>query len=129
MIPEKIELPAGRSRRIIDVAIGGRHTLLLAEDGTVYGCGSNELGELGLGQDLGNTLVPLEVYGGSIGSAATLVSAGRDHSLIMASDGLYVMGSNEYGQLCADTNGQNVYVHSQFTILQRHPPQRDVLHL
>jgi alpha-tubulin suppressor-like RCC1 family protein len=34
---------------VIDVALGARHTLLLMHDGTVYGCGWNAYGQLGLG--------------------------------------------------------------------------------
>jgi hypothetical protein len=31
------------------VAIGGSHTLILKPDGTVWACGNNALGQLGLG--------------------------------------------------------------------------------
>jgi X-linked retinitis pigmentosa GTPase regulator len=34
--------------KVKDVACGNYHMLVLAEDGTVYGCGSNRGGRLGL---------------------------------------------------------------------------------
>ena len=35
--------------KVADVVLGVRHTLLLADDGTAYGCGWNEYGQLGTG--------------------------------------------------------------------------------
>lgn len=111
MIPEKIAIDG----KIIDVAVGGEHTLLLLEDGSVYGCGSNAVGQLGIQQ---NEVVSPTILDG-LTSPVTSVSAGHSHSLFMASDGIYLTGSNKYGQLCTDTNGQNVLTITAFDIDER----------
>ena len=74
MIPEQIPLDG---QRVIDVAIGGEHTLLLLEDGSVKTCGSNASGQLS---------VPLTT------STVLSVSSGRSHSLFRTSDGIYFSG-------------------------------------
>jgi alpha-tubulin suppressor-like RCC1 family protein len=92
--------------RIIDVAIGGEHTLLLHENGTVYVCGSNEVGQIGLGEDVSQTSYPvlLEAL-----SPISSVSAGVEHSLFMSEDGMFVTGDNSYGQLCIDNDGDALF--------------------
>ncbi|KAL9190639.1 hypothetical protein ACHAXT_000345 [Thalassiosira profunda] len=109
MIPERIPL-----ENIVDVAIGGVHTLLLDEEGKVWACGRNDRGQLGLGEGSPWTASPVEVY--TLPVPAVSISAGKDHSLIEADDGLYVMGSNEFGQLCVDTDGENVYEAQAFDL-------------
>ena len=88
--------------RIVDVAIGGEHTLLLDDQGNVFGCGSNEMGQLGL-TDTVQSNIPLKLYNIPPSSS---ISSGRDHSLFIAKDGAYVVGGNEFGQLCVDTKGE-----------------------
>jgi alpha-tubulin suppressor-like RCC1 family protein len=78
--------------------------LLLDESGNVYGCGSNVVGQLGLGT-MSKTSVPSMIDGlASISS----VSAGHSHSLFMSDTSIYFTGSNEFGQLCKETNGENL---------------------
>ncbi|KAK1743736.1 RCC1 domain-containing protein [Skeletonema marinoi] len=103
LIPERIALP----RKIVDIAVGGEFTLLLTDDGVVYGCGSNALGQLGLGPELQVVKQPMNI---GLASPAKSISAGKDHSLIMTTDGYYVMGSNEFGQLCTDSGGEPLLV-------------------
>lgn len=103
LIPEKIPL----DRKIVDIAVGGEFTLLLADDGVVYGCGSNALGQLGLGPDLQVVNQPMNI---GLSSPAKSISSGKDHSLVVTDDGYYVMGSNEYGQLCTDSGGEPLLV-------------------
>jgi len=43
------------------VALGERHTLLLREDGKVFGCGGNQYGQLGIGVKGGNVLSLSEI--------------------------------------------------------------------
>ncbi|KAL7518036.1 hypothetical protein ACHAWX_002900, partial [Stephanocyclus meneghinianus] len=100
LIPEIISI---EGIRIVDVAIGGEHTLLLDETGNVYGCGSNEMGQLGLSSGTIKTEIPLKVY--TLPKTSS-VSSGLDHSLFIAEDGLYVTGENSFGQLCVDTKGK-----------------------
>lgn len=109
LIPERIPLP----RKIVDIAVGGEFTLLLTDDGVVYGCGSNALGQLGLGPEIQDVKEPMMI---GLSSPATTISAGKDHSLIIAADGYYVMGSNEFGQLCNDSGGDPLLVPRALTI-------------
>ena len=51
----------GSHRKIVDVALGERHTLLLGADGKAYGCGWNHYGQLGVGVKGGNVLSPVEI--------------------------------------------------------------------
>lgn len=99
-IPEKIPIEG----KIVDVAIGGAHTLLVDEFGNVHGCGSNVVGQLGLGTTE-KTSVPTMIDGLA---SVTSASAGHSHSVFMTDNGIYFMGSNEFGQLCENTNGENV---------------------
>ena len=112
MIPEKIPSLG----RIVDVALGGEHTLLLDEFGNIYGCGSNAVGQLGLGEGLIDTASPTMVDGLGL---VTSISAGHSHSLFTARDGIYFTGSNEFGQLCADTGGDNISTPRALNIDQR----------
>lgn len=102
MVPEKIFI----SSRIVDVAIGGEHTLLLDENGNVHGCGSNAIGQIGLGEGLDETSSPTMLD--DLNSVSS-ISAGHRHSLFTADDGIYLTGSNEFGQLCTDTGGTDIY--------------------
>ena len=108
MIPEKIPIDG----KVIDVAIGGEHTLLLLEDGTLYGCGSNADGQLGLDvvQDV-STPTLIEGFDGVLS-----ISAGHSHSLFTAEDGIYYAGSNEFGQLCIDTSGDNIKIFTKLDV-------------
>lgn len=93
-IPQEIVIPSGR--RIVDVAVGGVHTLLVDDQGSVFGCGSNSDGQLGLGGTT-QVLAPTKIT--SL-TRVTTVSAGRSHSLFLSNNGLFVTGSNQFGQLC-----------------------------
>ena len=49
-------LPDGKVAK--QVVAGGCHTMILAEDGTVFACGSNGDGKLGLGDNIAGTPSP-----------------------------------------------------------------------
>ena len=98
-IPQEIIIPSGR--RIVDVAIGGEHTLLLDDANNVYGCGSNLNGQLGLGSTT-QVKAPTKINLSSV----TSISAGIRHSLFLTNNGLYVTGSNQFGQLCRTGSNQ-----------------------
>ena len=48
-VPSLVKEGLGEGKRVVDVAMGQGHTLLLADDHFVYGMGDNSLGALGLG--------------------------------------------------------------------------------
>jgi alpha-tubulin suppressor-like RCC1 family protein len=83
---------------------GGYHSLLICNDGTVKGWGSNANGQLAVNV---NTLtysnVPIVVNG--LSGTITAVSAGGDHSLALKNDGtVWAWGYNLYGQLGNNSN-------------------------
>jgi alpha-tubulin suppressor-like RCC1 family protein len=76
------------------------HILALKTDGTLWSWGMNSSGELGNGNN--NTTNPSNYIPAQIGTATNwkLVSAGRQHSLAIKTDGtLWAWGLNDYGQL------------------------------
>jgi alpha-tubulin suppressor-like RCC1 family protein len=79
------------------VAGGDNHVLWLMADGTVEACGTNEHGELGIGEGPSKSAVPVMVPGLS---NVVEVSAGDIFSAARESSGaLYMWGFNEAGQI------------------------------
>lgn len=87
-------------RAIRQVAAGGAHSLLLADDGSVFSFGWNPDGATGLGTSGGLTLVATPIDSSNLGGRAiTQVATNEDHSLLLADDGtVFGFGSNAYGQ-------------------------------
>ena len=72
------------------------HSLFLLSDGSVFSCGCNSSGQLGL-KDNKNRLVPVCIYDLPL---AVAVSAGALHSLVLTADGLvYSFGKGLKGRL------------------------------
>ena len=85
---------AARSR--VRVAVGGRHSCLLAEDGRAFCWGGNDRGQLGTANTSRLTM-PLSAVGG--GRFAALAS-GMAHSCAITTDGdAWCWGDNDAGQL------------------------------
>lgn len=79
------------------VAAGGRHSLALADNGTIYGWGYNDVGAVGAGFTSGQLYSPTPVTGLSSVSA---VAAGYWHSLALKHDGtVWAWGYSTRGQL------------------------------
>ncbi|MBI0063220.1 InlB B-repeat-containing protein [Bifidobacterium apousia] len=86
----------------LQVSAGGAHSLALGSDGNAYAWGSNSQGQLGDGTTTDRyTPVRVKTPAGAPGDFTYLqVSAGRDHSLAVGSDGYtYAWGCNLDGQL------------------------------
>ena len=93
--PTQIDLPSPA----VSAAVGADFTYILTEDGIVHGCGSNEVGQLGLGSSIDASLLPND---GNGLTDVLSVSAGLNFALFRTSDGVFVTGDNTYGQLCVD---------------------------
>ncbi len=87
---------------ITAIAAGGKHTLALAADGTVWAWGYNATGQLGDGT-VTNSTTPKQVP--SL-TGVTAIAAGGDFSLALKSDGtVLAWGNNGKGQLGNNTFG------------------------
>ena len=93
VIPVQIDLP--NDERAVSAAVGAEFTLIVTKSGRVYGCGSNKVGQLGLGNGVIESYLPEELNGLS---NVRSISAGLDFSLIRTNKGLFVMGDNTYGE-------------------------------
>ncbi|THF82731.1 RCC1 domain-containing protein [Cohnella fermenti] len=84
------------------VSAGYDFTIILKEDGTVWGLGSNAFGQLGNGT-LIDSSIPVQVKGpGGTGVLSNIIaiSSGAKHVLALRSDGtVWTWGNNSYGQL------------------------------
>jgi alpha-tubulin suppressor-like RCC1 family protein len=92
-------------KTITQVAAGRYHSLLLADDGTVFSFGANQFGITGLGTESGNTLIATPIDTTNLaGKTITQVAAGRYHSLLLADDGtVFAFGINAVGNVAGLT--------------------------
>merc|ERR1719391_891631 len=93
--------------KVSEISIGGRHTLMLAESGELYSCGSNDFGQLGRegSQTRLQQITKLSEY------KVTQIAAGANHSLAVDEWGsIFSWGSDEYGQLGHNQGSQTLRV-------------------
>ena len=93
---------------IKEIYCGYNHTLILKNDGTLWGCGYNGSGELGLGDKTNrNTFTQVTTNADNVKS----VYCGYYHTLILKNDGtLWGCGQNSYGQLGLEgTNNRTTF--------------------
>ena len=89
-----------QGNQVVHVAAGSNHTICTTADGYVFTWGSGDCGQLGLGEDRSNKLVPTLVAGELQNKAAVQVAAGKNHSVCVAEDGsVYSWAKNDQGQL------------------------------
>ena len=104
-IPTQIKLPG--NERAVSAAVGAEFTLIVTNLGRVYGCGSNEFGQLGLGNNVIKRDQPEEI---TALSDVRSVSSGLDFSLIRTNEGLFVMGKNTVGMSKVDEMYPNLFL-------------------
>jgi len=103
--PERV---TGVPAYIAGVSAGGQFTVVLGADGSVWGWGNDQSGQLGIAPSSTPVLRPVNIIGA--GSGITQVSAGggisqvpaatRGHVLALKSDGtVLAWGNNQSGQL------------------------------
>ena len=86
------------------------YTIILKYDGTLYGCGRNDSGQLGLGDTNHRTIFTKATN--NVKSA----DYGYDHTIILKNDGtLLGCGSNSYGQLGLEQDATNKTVFTKIT--------------
>jgi alpha-tubulin suppressor-like RCC1 family protein len=88
---------SGVTNGVVAVAAGAAHCFFVKDDGSLWGMGYNENGELGVGTNA-SSHVPVAVSGAGT-SGVVAVAGGSTHSLFLKSDGsLRTMGLNSNGQ-------------------------------
>ena len=93
---------------IKEIYCGSGHTLILENDGTLWGCGQNDSGQLGLGNTTNrNAFTQVTTNVDDIKE----IYCGMYHSLILKNDGiLWSCGYNAYGQLgLGDITNRNTF--------------------
>ena len=119
-IPHKVFFDDDDSPAVA-AALGEDFTLILLENGRVYGCGSNAKGELGLGSDVKEIYSPNRINGLS---DVIALSSGLNFALFLTrNQKAYATGSNIYMQQCEDSDGEPTSTPKvRYTRLQNAPP-------
>ena len=89
-----------QGKKIVQMSNGENHSLLLAEDGSVFSFGNNDYGRTGQGTNLGFTSIATPVNLASLsGKRVKQVAAGYQHSLLLTEDGtVFSFGYNHDGR-------------------------------
>ncbi|MDR2153294.1 MAG: hypothetical protein LBO72_10795 [Helicobacteraceae bacterium] len=96
-------------KKIVAISAGGDYSLALSHEGKLYATGSNEFGQLGLGDY--DRRVAFTLAKSLEGKKIVAIAAGGAHSLALDNEGkLYATGWNDSGQLgFGGANGRNVW--------------------
>ena len=92
-----------RVENIMQISAGNNHLMMVSADGTVWGVGYNEYGQLGLGNNTKTITVPQQMKnqaGTGVLTGVKEVSAGEMHTLLaLENGGALAVGYNKRGQL------------------------------
>lgn len=96
--------------KVVKITSGRSHSLVLLANGEVWGCGANNFGQIGLGNNK-NVLKDITKFNKvafPVSSTEIVdIACGYDFSLACTADGfLYAFGHPEYGVLGQGTDGQ-----------------------
>lgn len=83
---------------IKQVACGLSHSMFLTQDNTVFSCGFNQYGQLGIGS-LQDSTILMEVNLTNV----TQIACGSNHTLFLSKETVYACGNNASGQLGLST--------------------------
>ena len=94
-----------------EIASGINHTLIQKEDGTIWGVGYNNYGQLGQGDttNLSSLTQILEAEGTTIQNTKHIYSSGHYNIITTQDKGMYVIGYNNLGQLFTNDSENKVY--------------------
>lgn len=100
-LPVAVNINILGGKKVVAIAAGGNHNLVLCADGTLAAWGNNNYGKLGDGTTT-RRLSPVFVNASGVlaGNLVTSVAAGSEHSLALCSNGtIAAWGRNHAGQL------------------------------
>jgi alpha-tubulin suppressor-like RCC1 family protein len=80
--------------KVQNIAAGYAHSLIQMTDGTLWGCGANNLYNLGLGDTISNAIVPIKIMAG-----VKSMSGGGPTHILQNNGSLWGCGTNSQGQL------------------------------
>jgi len=97
--PTAVLLTSLATKTVMSIsAQGGYHSFILTTDGSLFGWGRNDVGQLGDGTTT-NKLTAVPILGLLSGKVVTSVVGGADHTLVYTTESkLYAMGGNDFGQ-------------------------------
>lgn len=92
---------------VLAAAAGRAHSLFITQDGALYACGDNKMGQCGVGRASdGGLHKPQRVPGVT---DAVAVGAGADFSVVLTKDGsVFAAGSQAFGQCGSGTTGEYI---------------------
>jgi RCC1 and BTB domain-containing protein len=98
-----IKIYGFNNEKIVSIACGVGHSLVLTDVGHVYSWGHNGFGQLGIGNTTHqNTPQKIVLNNNQIIKS---ICCGRDHSLLLTTDGdIYAFGWNSFGQIGNENN-------------------------
>src|SRR5437588_8967912 len=96
-------LSMAKAADVISLGGGGRGTIILKSDGTVWTWGANAFGKLGINTPTGRSLVPVEVHGAAnidYLHSVMAIMGGETHNMALKYDGTHwSWGYNFVGEL------------------------------
>ncbi|MBQ3472389.1 MAG: hypothetical protein IJH17_08585, partial [Clostridia bacterium] len=89
------------------VSAGTNHTMTVRHDGTIWGFGANEYGQLGTTDNVSSDRPQIAI---TLDTFFTDVAAGLDHSIALDSEGnIWTTGNNDKGQLGTTGSARNYF--------------------
>jgi alpha-tubulin suppressor-like RCC1 family protein len=100
----KVPVQVSGLTQVTAVAAGSSNAYALRQDGTVWGWGSDQLGQLGDGQQKTGSRVPVRIPG--LPAATQLVATYAGGLVVDGAGQVWAWGSNSYGQLGVGEDGR-----------------------
>ena len=92
------QIDTGSMGDVIQIACGGHHSMMLMANGSVFGCGANSDGQLGVG-DLTVDKIPT-LTKVNLDENVASVACGHSYTMMITEEGsLFACGRNKHGQL------------------------------
>ncbi|XP_072902010.1 RCC1 and BTB domain-containing protein 1-like isoform X1 [Hemitrygon akajei] len=99
------------NKRVVKVACGSNHSMVLTTDGEVYSWGSNSSGQVGSGSGFGSTATqatPRRVVHGLENRKVVTIACGQQFSMAVTDNGeVFGWGSNGNGQIGSGISGNH----------------------